>query len=198
VQANKKRRPEDFDVGDLVYITKKSWRTDRPCDKLDNPVAGPFRIMGKKHYSWVIDLPPSYKIYNVFHSDRLRKAAENALPGQLNENDPDANYEVDGNIEWEVDLILGSRIYRGKLQYMVEWKGWDPDNTWYDAESFKNSPTLLRLYHADNPDRDGPPARLQQWQDAFDREETDPPHEMDNAAVAKPRVSKMRTRNARR
>jgi predicted aspartyl protease len=198
MQANKKRRPEDFDVGDLAYVTKKSWRTDRPCDKLDNPVAGPFRIIGKKHHSWVIDLPPSYKIHNVFHSDRLRKAAENASPGQLNENDPDASYEIDGNIEWEVDRILGSRIHRNKLQYMVEWRGWDPDNTWYDAESFKNSPTLLRLYHVDNPDKDGPPVRLQQWQDAFDRDEADLPHEMDNAAVSKPRASKMRTRNTRR
>jgi hypothetical protein len=99
MQANKKRRPEDFNVRDLAYVTKKSWRTDRSCNKLDNPVAGPFRIISKKHHSWVIDLPPSYKIHNVFHSDRLRKAAENALPGQLNKNDPDASYEIDSNIK---------------------------------------------------------------------------------------------------
>jgi hypothetical protein len=193
-QANKKRRLEDFDIGDLVYITKKAWRTDRPCDKLDNPVVGPFPIIGKKHHSWVVELPQSYKVYNVFHSDRLRKAAGQSLPGQLNENDLNESYTIDGEIEWEVDRILGSRIYRGKLQYQVEWKGWDPDNTWYDAESFKNSPTLLRLYHADNPTRDGPPVRLAQWQEAFDRDTNDKPHDLDNAAVGKSQATRMRTR----
>jgi hypothetical protein len=37
-QANKKRRPEDFGINDFVYITKRTWKTDRPSDKLENPV----------------------------------------------------------------------------------------------------------------------------------------------------------------
>ena len=81
---------------------------------------------------------------------------------------------------------------------MVSWKGWDPDNTWYDAESFKNSPKLLCLYYKDNLDTDGPPLRLDEWQDAFDREIEDPPHEDDNAAVTKGRITRMRRRMNKR
>ncbi|KAL4935403.1 hypothetical protein BDV06DRAFT_228857 [Aspergillus oleicola] len=33
--------------------------------------------------------------------------------------------------EWEVEQILASRVWRGKLQYQVQWKGCDPDLTWY-------------------------------------------------------------------
>lgn len=115
------------------------------------------------------------------------------LPGQLNANDVNDSYTVDNHVEWEVESILGSRIHYQKLQYKVSWKGWDPDDTWYDAESFKNSPTMLRLYYKDHPDRPGPPARLDNWQDTFDREIDDPPHEMGNAAVGG-RVMRMRTR----
>lgn len=105
VQANKRRRPEDFgfnedtQIGDLVYITKRAWRTDRPSDKLDNPVVGPFPIIGKKGQSWEVQLPPSYKVHNVFHSDPLRKASTEGLTSQLNANDPNDAYEVQGNIE---------------------------------------------------------------------------------------------------
>lgn len=104
---------------------------------------------------------------------------------------------MDGHIEWEVDKIIGSRIHRGRLQYLVEWNGWDPDNTWYDAQNFKNSPARLRLYHEENPDKLGPPKRLQQWQNAFDRDLNDEPHNEDNAAISNG-TTRMRTRYTRR
>jgi hypothetical protein len=43
-QANKKRREPDFGPGDMVYVIKKTWKTDRPSDKLDYPLARPFKI----------------------------------------------------------------------------------------------------------------------------------------------------------
>ena len=38
---------------------------------------------------------------------------------------------VDDNEEWDVEEILDSRIYRGRLQYLVKWIGfhrpdWEP------------------------------------------------------------------------
>ena len=36
--VNRHRREPDFDVGDRVFIVKKSWSTDRPSDKLDFPL----------------------------------------------------------------------------------------------------------------------------------------------------------------
>jgi hypothetical protein len=34
-QANKTRRPVDFEVGDKVWVSTKGWRTERPSKKLD-------------------------------------------------------------------------------------------------------------------------------------------------------------------
>lgn len=53
-QANKHRREPDFDVGDYVYIIKKSWSTDRPSDKLDFPMIRNFHIA-----SWPREVMPS-------------------------------------------------------------------------------------------------------------------------------------------
>jgi hypothetical protein len=198
-QANKTRRPEDFDVGDRVYILKRAWRTDRPSDKLDNLAVGPYPIVAKIGHSWKVELPTRFKMHDVFHSDRLRKAATESMPGQLNTNDDTDFTIVDGEPEYDVDKILASRAYRRKLQYQVEWQGWDPDYTWYDAEGFKNSATLLRLYHQDNLDKPGPPLRLAQWQEAADRDAFDPPHPDDNKlAEDSPANPRMRTRRVRR
>ena len=59
--------------------------------------------------------------------------------------------------------MLASRTYRGKLQYQVQWRGWDPDPEWYPASNFQNAPAALRRFHNEYPDRTGPPARLNEW-----------------------------------
>ena len=79
--------------------------------------------------------------------------------------------------------MLSSRTYYGKLQYLVQWKGWDPDPTWYNAENFKNSAHQLKQYHEANPDKAGPPVRLEQWLKAAEGDEYDEPHEDDNKGV---------------
>jgi hypothetical protein len=138
-------------------------------------------------------------MYNVFHSDRLRKAATESMPGQLNDNN-DADFTIiDGEPEYDVDKILASRKFRRKLQYQVEWRGWDPDYTWYNAEGFKNSAAILRLYHQDNPDKPGLPSRLSHWQEAADRDTIDPPHPDNNKlAEDSPANPRMRTRRVRK
>jgi hypothetical protein len=175
-QANKKRRIPDFGPGDKVYVIKKTWKTDRPSDKLDYPLAGPFKIIKMVGHSYQLDLPPSYKIWPVFHADRLRKDPDNPMPGQTNP-EPDA-MEVDGELEWEVEKILSSRTLRSKLYYRVEWKGWDVDDEWYPASNFKNSALAIRSFHEQNPDEAGPPVRLNHWircaeEDRFDEDHPD-------------------------
>lgn len=168
-QANKKRRPVDFNVGDAVYVSKKGFSTEAPTTKLDSQNAGPWTIVDVKGHSFVLDTPPWYKGSKVFHADRLRKAAQDPMPQQYMEPEPPV--EINGEPEWEVERILASRLFgqRSKLQYQVSWVGLDPDETWYPAGDLKNSPFLLERFHRENPEAAGPPVRLQQWiRDAAD------------------------------
>jgi len=161
LQANKHRRPVDFQVGDKVYVSTKTWNMDRPSRKLDQQMAGPYVILERVGNAFRIDLPPSIRIHPVISVDKLRKAANDPLPGQLQE--PGLPIVVNGQEEWDVDEILASRAYYNKLQYRVKWVSSEPDPAWYYASDFIGCPHKLREFHDKNPDVLGPPRYLADW-----------------------------------
>lgn len=110
---------------------------------------------------------------------RTHRASKSPPPKQTE----DPRSEVDEEEEWEVQEVLHSRTYYGRLQYMVKWVGWGDDQKWYDAAGFKGSPHLLQKYHSDNPERPGPPVRLEQWLRAHEEGVESPPHRDDNKPV---------------
>jgi hypothetical protein len=172
---NAHRRPVDFkpptdaEPGDKVYVSTKSWKTDRPSHKLSNQMEGPFSITRQIGNSFEVQLPESVKIHNVFAPDKLRKDPEDPLPGQV--NDPPDPVEVDGEEEYEVQEVLASRTLRGRLEYRIKWVGYDEDPEWYPASNVKNAPHKLRDYHLANPTQAGPPRQLQEWITAWENDE---------------------------
>ncbi|XP_044717930.1 uncharacterized protein HRG_08572 [Hirsutella rhossiliensis] len=136
------------------------------------------------------------KIHRVINASRLLKAPSDPVPGQTYEPPPPV--VIQGESEWEIDQVLASRIARGKLQYQVSWKGWDPDPDWYLASNFKNAPLALQHFHNAHPDKPGPPGRLAAWiqaaatdQVALDTPDDDlPTQRQDNTKMRRRRVTK--------
>jgi hypothetical protein len=83
-QVNKKWQVPDFSLEDKVYVIKKTWKTDKPLNKLDYPLAGPFKILSIVRHSYCLKLPTSYKIWPIFYADKLRKDLDNLLLNQVN------------------------------------------------------------------------------------------------------------------
>lgn len=183
-QANRHRRKPDFDVGDHVVILKQTEITSRPSDKLSFPVTQQhYKIVEKTgHGSFRLAVPDSWRGSDVFPPDRLRRYPNNPLPGQEAENPP--GEDIDGQEEWEVERILESRTHYGKLQYRAQWRGWDPDPKWYPATDFRNAPAALQRFHDENPDRAGPPRRLNDWLLAAAEDRFAEPHLDDELPVA--------------
>jgi transposase InsO family protein len=181
-QANKKRRPVDFGVGDKVFVSRQGFATTAPTTRLGPQWAGPYEILEEKGHSFLVDMPDWYKGSTTFHADRLRKAAQNPLPGQ--KEDPPEAEEIDGAPEWEVEEILSSRVTgrNKKLQYQVQWVGYDPDETWQEARNLKNAPAALKAFHDRYPRAAGPPVRLLEWLAAAAEDKFNPDHEDDNKA----------------
>ena len=58
--------------------------------------------------------------------------------------------------EYEVEKILNSRIYRGRLQYEVKWEGWDEGHiSWEPAANVGNAKELVAEFHREHPDAVG-------------------------------------------
>ena len=124
-------------------------------------MAGPYKILEKVGNSYKIDFPESMRIHRIISPDRLRKAANDPLPGQTNE--PPPLIIIEKEQEWEVEQVLAVRTYYGKLQYRVQWLGFDYDPEWYYASNLKYAPHKLRDFHNAHLDRPGPLRKLADW-----------------------------------
>ena len=88
-------------------------------------MAGLFEITQQISNLYKVKLLESIKIHNIFSPDRLRKAATNPLPGQINELPPPIKITTDQ--EFEIQEVLASKLVRNKLLYRVQWTGYDED-----------------------------------------------------------------------
>ena len=126
---------------------------------------------------------------NVFHADRLRLYKGPGMPGQIEE--PPPPIEIEGRPEYIVARILSSKVSRGRLLYKVDWEGYEPDETWYPARNFKNSPHRLREFHEQNPSAPGPPINLDKWLSAFLDDRTAEEDDNDDAPKRKGTVRRI-------
>ena len=125
---------QKYKTGDLVWLEGRNLRIDRPSVKLAPKRYGPFKI-GKtlSPITYQLELPPQWKIHNVFHADLLTPYHETELHGpNFTRPPPDL---IDGEEEYEVEEIVQSRKYgrQCKVQYLIKWKGYpDSENQWVD------------------------------------------------------------------
>ncbi|MBW0578809.1 hypothetical protein O181_118524 [Austropuccinia psidii MF-1] len=96
-------------------------------------------------------------IHPVFHISLLDPVKTLRIPSRHQEPPPPIIIEEEE--EWEVSQIPYSKLERGKLWYLMEWKGFSQDSersTWEPAENLKNCPELVRDFHSLYPDKAGP------------------------------------------
>ena len=146
--ADKKRRHEEFKVGDLVYLSKQNIKTTRPCAKLDWKCLGPFRIIKKINpVLYQLKLPLSMKrIHDVFHISLLSRYKTSNLPGRLHYSPPPIHIDETGDF-YEVKDILDVKKVNGIYHFLISWKGYsDSDNSWEPEENLVNCRELVNNF----------------------------------------------------
>jgi len=145
---NKNHTPKMYNVGDLVLLSLKNLKIRAPSRKLAPRQQGPYRIIdivGKQAYRLALPKEMS-RIHNVFHVSLLEPwrsrdgAEELPMPVHLEEGEAP---------EWEVEAVLNKRTHKGKVEYLVKWKGWPVEyDQWEPEENLEGAPDLLREFHA--------------------------------------------------
>jgi hypothetical protein len=114
-----------YALGQRVWLEATNLRTTHPTAKLQPKRYGPFTITCViSHVAYQLDLPPQWKIHNVFHAAYLSPYKEMEEHGpNFPEPPPDL---IEGEKEYEVECIVNMRHFghNKKLQYKVRWKGY--------------------------------------------------------------------------
>ncbi|MBW0551754.1 hypothetical protein O181_091469 [Austropuccinia psidii MF-1] len=145
----------------MVWLSSKNIKSARPTRKLSERFLGPFPILKKvSTHAYQLKLPSQRKsIHQVFHISLLEPVKTSTISNWQQEPPPPIIIEEEE--EWEVSQILDSKLKRGKLWYLVEWKGFSQDSersTWEPADNLKNHPELFKDFHSLYPDKPGPNA----------------------------------------
>ena len=139
-----------FQVGDKVLLRHDNITTIVMSGKLTSKFLGPFLITAKlSNMIHHLKLPKMLRIHDVFHISLLERYQNDTIIGRKKKPPPPI-ITPDGDIEWEVNQVLDSRIFGRwkKLQYRVSWEGYSPkQNSWEPAEHLKNAPDAVQDFH---------------------------------------------------
>lgn len=150
--ANKHRRLEKFQVGDMVLLNAKNLSianiNNRPSSKLETKFIGPFPVVAVVNdNAYKLKLPDHMRCHDTFNVDLLKRH----IPPdpRFGEREPSAPAPVlvDGEEEWEVEKVLQHRYYKHHLQYFVKWRGFPIEEaSWQPHRNLKNAKDLVQEY----------------------------------------------------
>ncbi|KAK3541017.1 hypothetical protein QTP86_011208, partial [Hemibagrus guttatus] len=134
IQANRRRRPHPpYRVGQRVWLSTQNLRLKLPCRKLSPKFVSPFDIVRQPVH------PPG-----IGDTDCVE------LPPPL---------DIEGSPAYQVHALLDSRWVRSRIQYLVDWEGYGPEErSWVDAADILD-PSLSEDFHRDHPDKPAPQPR---------------------------------------
>ena len=143
--ANKhKQNVPNYTVNEKVWFDTRNMQTKRPSKKLSDKFDGPFPITKIiSPHAYKLELPRDWIIHPVFHTNFLRPGSTDPLPGQL-APPPVPIIDENGQDTWEVTRIFNSRIFRHRLQFLVNWVKDRPD--WQPFENVTGAPDALDQY----------------------------------------------------
>uniref|UniRef100_A0A8C5LYT0 Polyprotein n=1 Tax=Leptobrachium leishanense TaxID=445787 RepID=A0A8C5LYT0_9ANUR len=151
--ADRHRDPAPlYKVGDVAWLSSKHVTLNCPSRKLGPRFLGPFPVIKVVSPSAVrLCLPDDYKIHPVFHVSLLRPSEPDPFPDRT-PSCPGPVVAVNDD-EYEVQEILDSRFRRRRLEYLVHWTGYGPEEDSWVSAADVHAPALVRDFHMANPKR---------------------------------------------
>ncbi|KAK3525889.1 hypothetical protein QTP70_010937 [Hemibagrus guttatus] len=148
-----------YQPGQKVWLSTRDIKLRPPCRKLSPRFIGSFTIVRQVNpITYRLQLPPEYKIHPVFHVSLLKPHHPSVLlstePGAAEE--PPLPLLVDDRTAYLVKEILDSRRRGGRLEYLVNWEGYGPEERSWVPRNDILDPSLLENFHTSHPDWPAP------------------------------------------
>jgi hypothetical protein len=87
----------------------------------------------------------------VFTLVKLKAAPEDPIVGRRAQPPPEPEM-VDGQEEYEVEAVKDSRLWYGKLEFLIAWKGYGREAWTWEQEEDVHAPGLVSAFYQANPD----------------------------------------------
>ena len=142
-----------FKVGDKVWLDSCNIKTTRPSKKLDDRWFGPFPITEViSDNAYQLKLTPAFaRVHPVFNITLLRQFEQDKIQGRRRPTHPEPSIDEEGETVYDVEDILDSRHYRGRLEYLIQWKGYGPEHNSWEPLRNLNAPHLIAKFHKNHP-----------------------------------------------
>ncbi|KAL0193294.1 hypothetical protein M9458_011590, partial [Cirrhinus mrigala] len=148
--ADTRRSPTpEYQPGELVWLSTRDINLRLPCRKLSPKFIGPFPIIRRLNdVTYELQLPPHYRIAPTFHVSLLKRHFNPTFPPSADHPEPPPQPEIETTETiYRVQEILDSWRRNGRLQYLIEWEGYGPEErSWIDRDDILD-PSLTAEFH---------------------------------------------------
>ena len=138
-------------TGQKVWLETENLNIQWPSKKLSEKWIRLYPIVEVKSSNAVqLKLPQSIKIHLVVNVSHVCPYIKPWIPQQATTVPPPV--KIKGEFKYKVEQILDSRLYRGKLQYLVKWLGYTEEyNMWEPADNLEHAQEAIDLFHQTHP-----------------------------------------------
>ncbi|KAK3508012.1 hypothetical protein QTP70_010143 [Hemibagrus guttatus] len=160
IQADRHRRPHpSSQVGQKVWLSTQNLHLKLLCRKLNPKFVGPFEIVRQVNpVAYQLRLPASYRICPTFHVSLLKPAHSSPMETGVRE-EPPPPLDIEGSAAYQVQALLNSRRVHTRLQYLMDWAGYSPEErSWVEAADILD-PSLMEDFHRDHRNKPAPRSR---------------------------------------
>ncbi len=148
-QIDKHRKKMIYKMSDMMFLNSRNITITKSSKKLNDKMLESFKILTEIEHAYRLKLSSTMKIHSEFILNLLRLNSKDSLEEQWNESSD--SIVIDDENEWEVKNILNFRHYERdkRLQYRVNWKGYDVDLHWYnvDENEFEDCLKIVNDFH---------------------------------------------------